>query len=669
MSTPQSTLAPAPAQLTSRESNAPVPTDMGPMPATSTAPVPSRVTTGPAPVRARVSTSATGALTQEAAEDPPPWDSAAIPPNYAISRAGVVLAENESRIAGPVWVAASTFDPLAGEHGLVIRWLDLYGKQCELAVTRDELHIQGGTLPARLARGGLHLTPGEERRLLRYLALFESGHLPLWQAATRVGWLEEPDGALAYMMPPPAGMIALADHAAVIFQPERESPSTASLYHRGTLDDWNRTVVALCRSNPLLFFALLVGLTGPLLRFAELESGGFHYYGRSSHGKTTAAQVAASVWGNGADPAEAPDRAFVQKWNSTANAFEALLSAHNDGLLVLDEIHTCDAKDFGAVIYNMAGGKGRQALDRDRQLRRNRKWRAMYFSTGEISVLRRLQADGREVHAGQLLRLIDIPIEGGIITDAAGGQTAAYADRLKAACARYFGVAGPALVHELIMNYDDARALTGTVKTLIERHTDALRPANAPPEHQRALKRFALVMAAGELAIKLGVLQDCTGAHVERAVRTAVRAWLADGSNIPDRLRGVLNVQAFLERSESRFQKLRDESGQIPRDRAGFFGWDGAVGVAVFLFTPDGFAEACGGQDPRETARELYNLGLLFARERDRYTEKRDIGTGRHRVYIVRTALLDFDPGAWRNISGADGATGANCSDSSGAQS
>lgn len=613
-----------------------------------------------APVQPMVaSDTSTGAAPVTTGATPPRWDPSIIPPNYTLDASGVFLTDDSSRISGPIWVTATTFDPLTGDHGLVIHWLDLHGNACELAITRDELHVQGGTLAARLARGGLLLTPGEERKLLRYLALFDSQRLPVWQSATRVGWLEESDGGLAYMLPPPCGIIAATGHAPVIFQPERESPTTASMYARGTLEQWNSTVVSLCRSNPLLLFPVLAGLAAPLLRFAQLESGGFHYYGRSSHGKTTAAQVAATVWGNGADPAEAPDRAFVQKWNSTANAFEALLSAHNDGLLVLDEIHTCDAKDFGAVIYNMAGGKGRQALDRERQLRRGRKWRAMYFSTGEISVAQRLGRDGKEIHAGQLLRLIDIPIEGGTIVDAIGGHPGAHADKLKTACARCFGTAGPAFVAALTVNYDDARAIAGTVRAFLDRYAAALTPADAPAEHRRAIKRFALLMVAGELAIKLGILQDCSTEDVERSVQAVLHAWQVDGSNIPDRLRGVLNVQAFLERCESRFQKMGEDSRHVPNERAGFVGWDGAAGCAVFLFTSDGFLEACSGQDPRETARELQALGFLFARESNRYTEKRELGSGRHRVYIVRASLLTFDPQA-RPTGGTNGAAGAS---------
>lgn len=282
----------------------------------------------------------------------------------------------------------------------------------------------------------------------------------------------------------------------------------------------------------------------------------------------------------------------------------------------------------------------------------------MYFSTGEISVLQRLQADGKEVHAGQLLRLIDIPINGGTILATDCGSSAEHADKLKAACARHFGVAGPGLVRALVSEYEDARALTATVKTMLAHYVAALTPVSAQAEQRRAVKRFALLMVVGELATKLGVLSECTMDDIERAVRIALRAWQADGSNIPDRLRGVLNVQAFIERNESRFQNLQTTSDQIPRDRVGFVGWDKVIGRTCFWFTNNGFTEACGGQDARETAQELFARGYLIARERGRFTEKREFGDERRRVYIVLSSLLAFDHRD-SDGSGAAGAGGA----------
>lgn len=569
-----------------------------------------------------------------------PWESMPVPDGYTLERSGV-RASNGTRITGgPVWVQAVHVDAHSGEHGLVIGLRDAFGAHREIPVSRGELHVHGSPLVARLARAGLVVVHGAERSLLKYLSEFDVNGLPFWQAVGRVGWIDNDDDSLAYMLPPPQGLLAIDPCVPVTFQPERESPSSISLYARGTLEDWNNHVVSRCKHNPLLLFPILVGLSGPLLRFAELESGGFHYYGRSSHGKTTAAQAAATVWGNGADPADAPDRAFVQKWNATANAFEALLCAHNDGLLVLDEIHTCDSKDFGAVIYNMASGKGKQALGRERELRPTRKWRTMYFSTGEVSVLSKLEADGKTAHAGQMVRLIDIPIEGGIIIDAGSAMPAEHAERLKHACSRFFGTAGPTLIRTLEAQYENVGHLVCTIKTKVEDHTRTLTPPSAAPEIRRAIKRFALAMTAGEMSIKLGVL-DCEIRHVEDAIRTALRAWLTDSARLPDRLRGLMKLAEFIQRHGARFQI---PGGTIPRDRVGYKAPDPSVGGEVYWFTSEGFREACGGLDPSETAAELKRLKFLVAREKDHYTEKRAIGDERARYYIVKSALLEFDP-------------------------
>lgn len=612
-------------------------------------PAPSR--SGPAPSRRPVGQPASaegGTPTVLSARDPSrcPWESIPVPDGYTLDASGV-QASNGTRITGgPVWVKAVHIDTYSREHGLVIELRDAFGAHREIAVSRGDLHVHGSPLVARLARAGLVVVHGAERPLLKYLSEFDVNGLPLWQAVSRVGWIDNDDSSLAYMLPPPQGLLAIDQHVPVTFQPERDSPSKVSVYSRGTLEDWNEHVISRCKHNPLLLFPVLVGLSGPLLRFAELESGGFHYYGRSSHGKTTAAQAAASVWGNGADPAEAPDRAFVQKWNASANAFEALLCAHNDGLLVLDEIHTCDAKDFGSVIYNMASGRGKQALSRERELRPTRKWRTIYFSTGEVSVLSKLEADGKTAHAGQMVRLIDIPIEGGIIIETGSADPAEYADRLKAACSRYFGTAGPALIRGLMAEYSNVGQLVGTMKAKIEDHANSLAAKDGPPEVRRVVKRFALALTAGELGIKLGILK-CEMRQVEAAVRTALRAWITDSAKLPDRLRGVMNVAEFIQRHAARFQALSEASQTPPpRDRAGYRRYDTAARSEVYMFTSGGFREACGGLDPQETAAELKRLRLLIAREPGRYTEKRKAGSERARFYVVRAELLEFDPGA-----------------------
>lgn len=90
---------------------------------------------------------------------------------------------------------------------------------------------------------------------------------------------------------------------------------------------------------------------GPLLKPCQEQSGGFHLYGVTTGGKTTAAQVAASVWGCGADPQEGPEVTSIRKWYATGNALEGVAEVHNDTLLTLDEIGEVDPAELGRIIY------------------------------------------------------------------------------------------------------------------------------------------------------------------------------------------------------------------------------------------------------------------------------------------------------------------------------
>jgi hypothetical protein len=91
----------------------------------------------------------------------------------------------------------------------------------------------------------------------------------------------------------------------------------------------------------------------------EEKSGGFHVTGGSKSGKTTAFQMAATVWG--------PHRkgAVLRDWNSTGNALEVAAEEAGDGLLMLDEVHQADPRIVTAAVYDLAGEGGKSRLTRD----------------------------------------------------------------------------------------------------------------------------------------------------------------------------------------------------------------------------------------------------------------------------------------------------------------
>lgn len=87
----------------------------------------------------------------------------------------------------------------------------------------------------------------------------------------------------------------------------------------GELAGWQEGLARYAVGNSRLAFAMSAAFAGPLLLPAEAESGGFHFRGGSSIGKTTALQVAGSIWG---------ERDFPRTWRATSNGLESVALMH-----------------------------------------------------------------------------------------------------------------------------------------------------------------------------------------------------------------------------------------------------------------------------------------------------------------------------------------------------
>jgi uncharacterized protein (DUF927 family) len=575
------------------------------------------------------------------------WQGVTLPAGYAMSAAGCVLSaangSPQKLTRTPVWAAAYTRDHRYGGWGVLLEWDDRDGKHHQAAFPAGRLHEQGLSLVQELADGGLAVVPGCERDLLRYLAAFDTP--ARFRSVPRLGWVEAPAAPGVPGVPTvyvlPGEIIGDVAGERLVYQPEGHLDTDTSRVTAGTLKAWQEAVAGPTTGNPVLLFGLSCAFAAPLLRFANLEGGGFQLHGQSSRGKTTALQVAASVWGNGADPAEAPGASFIRKWNSTANAVEALAAAHNDGLLALDEIGEADLRDFGRMVYQLAGGQGKARLNRDAQLRQPRTWRVVILSTGETPACSALESEGRRARGGQLVRLVDIPARSGdaeIVQDAHGETPAALVGSLKRACATYYGTAGPAFLRALCA--EGAESLGAKVRrSLDEAHARLLSKdaKDAPAEVGRVVRRFALVEAAGRLAVGARVLPQ-SEADIQGAVKEVFERWLAAYGKGGEMGRAVAQLRDFLFRHQARFRARQDAKDVVP-NLAGYR--DQPAGL--FLLTPGGMREALEGFSVQDVARYLRDRSLLVCNESDRLVSSHRVeGVEHHvRLYAVRDEILD----------------------------
>jgi hypothetical protein len=573
-----------------------------------------------------------------------PWRGVRLPADYRITADGCVEdlgGDDGPRLLtrGPVWVEAFARDYRCDDWGYLLVWRDRDGQTHRGAFPAGRFHEQSSSLAQELAGGGLAVVPGQERALIRYLAAFDATRRV--RAVDRLGWADVPAVPGVPAVPVYVfqdRVIGDAGAEEPVYRPAVRSTLVAVARPAGTLEQWQGRVAAKALGNPVLVFSVSLAFAGPLLWLAGVEGGGFNLYGGSSKGKTTAAQLAASVWGCGADPAEAPGGAFLRKWNATHNAIEAIAAEHCDSLLPLDEIGEAQAQDPGRVIYQLAGGQGKSRLSRGASLRRPRTWRTVIFSTGEVPIQSVIESTGRRARGGQLVRMVDIPAtgeDGDIIHDPQVWEPAEFVHRLKRACGSRYGTAGPAFVDWLCRRGAVAELSRMVQDRLADAHA-LLVPPGAPEEVSRVVRRFALVLVAGQLACEAEVLLF-RPRTIRNAVRLVLRRWL-DAHGPGPMERAVEQLRAFLLSEQARFRDRDNVTDHAPRDLVGYR--DESQGL--FLLTPDGAKEALEGFSVRDVMRHLRGRGWLFTNEGDRLLSGHRVRDLNRvvRLYAVRDAVL-----------------------------
>ncbi|MDM5138797.1 DUF927 domain-containing protein [Aeromonas bestiarum] len=496
-------------------------------------------------------------------------------------------------ISSPVQVLAETSDEHGRGYGRLLEWQDSAGRTRQWAMPVRSLVPRNGeeVFTALLDAGLPFIELGHKRKLAEYLMACQPERRIT--CVERTGWHGH-----AYVLP--QGAIGL-DTEGVILQTAGYAASDFT--ERGTLPEWQQEVAALAVGNSRLCFALSLAFAAPLLTLVGMEGGGFHLKGESTDGKTTIMKAAASVYGN-------PDR-YSQTWRATGNAIEGIASRRNDALLCLDELGELDGKEAGQVAYMLANGQGKGRSKQDGELRERKAWRLLFLSTGELSLEDHAASAGQRTQAGMEVRTIQIPSDTGHhgafewLHDMEGGRI--FADTLKANAERQHGTAFRALVEGLALDLDTHRECLASE---IKRFASELTPKGAGNQVGRAINRFALVAAAGELATRLGVTSWPEGEAI-RAVRVCLKAWLMERGHLGNKedsttleqVRGFVTAHQY-----TRFADWFDANHR-PVNMVGYRKAE-SDGVSFFVLPP-GWAEITKGRDPKRAATLCLEAGYL----------------------------------------------------------
>lgn len=523
-------------------------------------------------------------------------------------------------VCSPLFVLARTRDAHGRSWGRLLVWYDPEGRRHQWAMPAAMTVGDGSEMTKALVDGGLDVCPTLKGRSKLVAYIVGAKGQGFVRCTNRTGWHGD-----AFVLPDE--VIAPPGAEKVFLQADRDD--SLGMSQAGTTDEWRENVSVLASGNSRLLFAISLGFAAPLAELAG-ESGGVHFVGPSSIGKTTIQLAAGSVWGN--------PQSYKIMWRATANGLEGVCFARNDLLLVLDDIGECDGRAAGEAAYMMANGQGKARSGRDGSARATKSWRVLFLSSGEVGLSQHMAEAGKQIRAGQEVRMVDLPARAsgdfGVFDVLTGGEVtgAALSERIRALTSKYHGTAGRAFLHKVA-------GQRGKLSEVLKDYRDKFiqETITGTPEGQvmRTVGRFALIATAGELATAWGFTGWKQGEAWE-ASKKLFGEWLAarGGKSNTEPARMVAAVRAFLElHGESRFSLWGEEADTHSKtiNRAGFRKIEDGE-VWYYILGETYRREVCKGFDPAQVSEALYARGMLKV-------QSSEITNGKVRRYDTQARL------------------------------
>ncbi len=461
-------------------------------------------------------------------------------------------------ICSTMSITAKSRDGVNGAWGYLLEFHDPDGNPKRWAMPASMLAGDGNQYRQVLLDMGLLIGAGlqAKNQLSVYIQTTQTDVRV--RCVDRIGWHED-----VYVLPDYT--IGEGDER-VMFQ--ATGGVVSQFKQRGTLQEWRSEVAALCRGNSRLLFCVSAGFAAPLLHHSGVPSGGFHIWGDSSSGKSTAFKVAGSVFGG---------RDYPRNWRMTDNALETVAAQHSDALLLLDEIAQVDPKVVGDTVYMLANETGKSRATQTATARKSHTWRILFLSDGEVSLASHMAEAGKGTRGGHDVRMAHITADAGkgygvFDTLHEFGHGAALSDHLVKMSQQYYGTAGLAFIEWAVSK---ASSLSNGLRTKVSELTRDLCPTDSHGQVSRVASRFALVGIAGELATGAGITGWEKGEAIG-AARTCFADWLASrgGAGNVEHTAMVNQVVDFIQRhAESRltwWHRALDDHKPNTINRAGF---------------------------------------------------------------------------------------------------
>ncbi|WOC01118.1 MULTISPECIES: DUF927 domain-containing protein [unclassified Providencia] len=506
---------------------------------------------------------------------------------------------NDANVKGelvctPVTIDAITCDASESNFGLLLEIKNPLGKLRKWAMPMELL--SGSGEPARAVLLSLGVRIYNYKLLNAYLT--KSIPTKKILCTSQLGWFDN------LFVLPDCTYGSFGQHE-VVFQTASEPISIYS--PKGTLADWKNEISSFAIGNPLLTTAICCAFSGALIEPCHAESGGLHFYGDSSTGKTTLIQVACSVWGGSN---------YMRSWRATANGIEGAASMFNSTLLALDEISECKSTEVGQIIYALGNGQGKQRASKTGAAKSIARWKTAVISSGELTTSATVELAGENAKAGQSVRLIDISAQRSYgAWDSLNGfiSGSALSEHLKAQSTMNYGIAGREFLVRLV---NDKQTLSSKLEQILCK--PEFNSERATGQAKRVAKRFALLALSGELATSYGITGWESG-YATKVISEMFKQWQAITGDAPlEKQQIIQQVRSYIERyGDSRFS-YKDSSplDRFIHERSGWW-TNSSSGDRIFLFNSAGLRDATKGYDFKRVLKALTEEGILILREKN----------------------------------------------------
>lgn len=276
----------------------------------------------------------------------------------------------------------------------------------------------------------------------------------------------------------------------------------------GTPADWTRLVNTLYTGAGMeqYQFILACGFGAPLMRFTPSKGVTVDMVSEASGvGKTTAAKVALSIWGE-------PDGMSMTCGQATNTAIFTRLSVMSSLPCYLDEITKATPEFLGALAYDVTSGKPKDRGNQNGSMKDLAQgWNTIMLASGNTSMIGRISS-GRGAADPEMMRVFEFQMSPRFVEEQSVART------MFAELARCYGTVGEVYAQYLVDHADEIQKMIDKVMSAIERK------AKVSSVERFWLAGVAAAITGAQIATKLGLVAFDVNALLDWCVEHIVES-------------------------------------------------------------------------------------------------------------------------------------------------